>query len=492
MRILEKLGIYGWSTEDENVILASILTGEPLLMLAEHGTSKTGAASLFAKAFGFKYHPYDASKDLFDDVVGFIDIEALKNGTVRYLESEVTIFDKEFVLIDEINRAKKEMQSKWLEILRSRTIMGMTTKVNWVWAACNPVNYHGANNLDQALIGRFAYFLYPPAVSSMNKEDRIKIASNISVSDQPGLGYWTDNNTGGMAKLNLENIGVQLKEIVSRAAKHYEALQGELPEIPKFISYFGKMIMDESKGNVNLDGRRLGYMTRAVYAIRSIEIARAEILDEIPGSLRECIKYSLKATIPTSINDDTVNTEEDMHVIESTLKMISGYVNKNIDNNGIDKIYKLFTSDSIPEVAELLLCEDLPDMAKSKAWENLISTGGLKIQIIALLTLYLEAIYPNTIPEGIGGQLSSKINVDNLSANILSDLTGDDIERAAQVNQLTQSVSTDFEKYLIVSLLGAAINKGSGINVKAIQKEYNAILDEISVLIKKFKDKKAA
>ena len=39
--ILSKLGIYGWKEEDENLLLASLLTGDPLLLIGNHGCAKT-------------------------------------------------------------------------------------------------------------------------------------------------------------------------------------------------------------------------------------------------------------------------------------------------------------------------------------------------------------------------------------------------------------------------------------------------------------------
>src|SRR4030042_2373209 len=113
--ILDRLGIYGWNENLESVLLASLRTGDPLLMIGKHGTSKTGLANKMAKAMDIKYHSYDASKALFEDVLGYPNIEKLKAGEVEYLPSKVTIWDKEFVLIDELNRALLEMQNKWLE-----------------------------------------------------------------------------------------------------------------------------------------------------------------------------------------------------------------------------------------------------------------------------------------------------------------------------------------------------------------------------------------
>ena len=127
--ILHHLGIFGWSGRDENLVLASLLTGDPLLLIGNHGCAKTHVANKVAQALGRSFLVYDASKAMFEDVLGYPNVEKLKHGVVEYVSSPVTIWDKELVLIDEMNRAVPELQSKWLEIIRSRKIMGFPTQV---------------------------------------------------------------------------------------------------------------------------------------------------------------------------------------------------------------------------------------------------------------------------------------------------------------------------------------------------------------------------
>ena len=127
--ILEQLGVYGWPEQDENLLLASLLTGDPLLLIGRHGSAKTSLAQALAGTLDVSFVAYDASKSMFDDILGCPDIEALRRGQVRYVGSEVTIWNQQFVLIDELNRAVPDLASKWLEIVRSRRIMGFQTDV---------------------------------------------------------------------------------------------------------------------------------------------------------------------------------------------------------------------------------------------------------------------------------------------------------------------------------------------------------------------------
>ena len=118
--ILEKLGVFGLKEADENLALASLLTGDPLLLIGNHGCAKTHVANKMAQALGRKFLVYDASKCMFEDILGYPNVEKLKHGIVEYVPSPVTVWDKELILVDELNRALAELQSRWLEIIRSR------------------------------------------------------------------------------------------------------------------------------------------------------------------------------------------------------------------------------------------------------------------------------------------------------------------------------------------------------------------------------------
>ncbi len=53
--ILARLGIYGWKEQDENLLLASLLTGDPLLLIGNHGSAKTLIANKVAEALGLYF-----------------------------------------------------------------------------------------------------------------------------------------------------------------------------------------------------------------------------------------------------------------------------------------------------------------------------------------------------------------------------------------------------------------------------------------------------
>ena len=57
--ILNQLGIYGWEEQDENLILSSLLTGDPLLMIGNHGCAKTHLANKMAQALRKRFAAYE-------------------------------------------------------------------------------------------------------------------------------------------------------------------------------------------------------------------------------------------------------------------------------------------------------------------------------------------------------------------------------------------------------------------------------------------------
>jgi MoxR-like ATPase len=68
--ILREIGIVGLR-DLEPVILAALLTKEPLLLIGAHGTGKSLLLTRISEALGLQFRHYNASLLNFDDLVGF-------------------------------------------------------------------------------------------------------------------------------------------------------------------------------------------------------------------------------------------------------------------------------------------------------------------------------------------------------------------------------------------------------------------------------------
>lgn len=436
--LLEQLGIFGWKEKDENLVLASLLTGDPLLLIGNHGSAKTHAASKISQALNKTHLVYDASKAMFEDVLGYPNIEKLKEGIVEYVPSKVTIWDKEIILIDELNRALPELQSKWLEIIRSRKIMGFPTKVKWVWAAMNPLSYSATQVLDDALIGRFALFIYPPDVLQMNEEDRIKVTTHINGDDAPSITEWSDGiHLETVSKTDVSETGQQMEQLLRTAAKHFHQLRDQVGTLSTFLAKYSDLLLRESKGEVALDGRRLGFIYRNILGNRAVELAKAETLGTTLPVFSESARYVVQSSIPVGLNDASLKRDEAIHKMEICFDLLSSYFDQNSEIARVNLIYELFTTNNLMRKAEILLTANLGEFVNCKAWNDLLKSQS-DITLLAYTALQVEAHKPGTVPQELLMGLSSRIDSNNLSTESIPALTGESVEYIEEVEELLE------------------------------------------------------
>lgn len=194
---LRALGVYGYDAV-EDVILASLVTGDPLLLIGKAGTGKTFLLNSLSEALGIEHRHYNASLIAFDDLVGFP--YPTEDGTaIRYIETPATIWQAESVLIDELSRCKPEHQNRLFSLVHERRIQGLDLpRLRYRWAAMNPCEaensddfYEGSVALDQALADRFAFVIEVPDWDGLEETDRQLIADargvNVPSIDQIGL-----------------------------------------------------------------------------------------------------------------------------------------------------------------------------------------------------------------------------------------------------------------------------------------------------------------
>ncbi|HPN65516.1 MAG TPA: MoxR family ATPase [Candidatus Goldiibacteriota bacterium] len=280
---LEKMGIYGIS-KIEPAILAGLVNGDPVLLIGTHGTAKTTLCRRLAEALSLEYFAYDASKAMFEDMIGFPDPSSITKGEIKYIPTPLSIWSREFILVDEISRARAEMQNKWLEIIRGKQVMGLKAeKLKYVFAAMNPLNYAGSYPLDEALAGRFAFIIKVPELSEMNSEDALKIINNRTEEDGSAL----DNS--GAVKFKKSGVA----GFIEKCRRHLNnpVLQSMCADYTLSIIKFGR------GAGVKTDGRRAGMLKRNCAAYLAVMYEAEKIKkftkEECAPHLQECLLSSV-------------------------------------------------------------------------------------------------------------------------------------------------------------------------------------------------------
>jgi len=453
------LGIHGIPQQEETLMLQSLVTGDPMLMIGKHGSAKTALAEMTATALGVKFQDYDASKSMFEDMLGMPSPSAMQQGRMEYIESPMTLWDKEFLFVDEVNRAAPEMQSKWLEIIRSRQVMGFMLNVKFLWGAMNPMGYEGTQVMDEAYAGRFATFVYIPSVIDMGHDDRQAIIDTVGVDDGPAIGYWTDKKAEKTVKdVDLQVAGVKLKLLLKLAQEQYQILSQDksLKSVTMFLSKFAKSIYARTKSSdssdkttsIELDGRRLGMMRRAIIAARSIEIASAQVFGTNLGTFINTASYTILNTIPTGVNADGGVDEASEAHISNTFQQLQDYFDENADMKLIELNYELMVSNDIVRKAEILLSEDIREITKNSVWTKILTETSLDISVLSLLAMNLEVKNRGILPANIIDQMSKKISSDLLKPKI-PPLIGDQLNYYSRFKEIIEIGNNLIEKLLI-------------------------------------------
>ncbi len=286
--ILSGLGVHGYEPI-EDAFLAGLALGEPILLVGGIGAAKTRLAERTALALGMRFWAYDASKAVFEDVVGFPDPRAMQEGRVEYLDAPLTLWGKEFILVDELSRAPIGMQNKWLEVIQSRRLMGMALlDLQVIVAAMNPPGLVGTMPLDPALAGRFTFVLRVPEVHDLSDEDRKKVIA----SERPGFAL----HRGAQKPLPAEASSNALVAFIRRTRG--EMTWAEKTLRTSLVAYLDRVREYLNYWEVSLDGRRLGMMYRAILALAAVHRACERLPPDLARPPFDLFRHALDCTLP--------------------------------------------------------------------------------------------------------------------------------------------------------------------------------------------------
>jgi MoxR-like ATPase len=268
---LTHIGVQGYG-DVEPIILAGIISGDPLLLVGRAGTGKTYLLNSLSEVLGLEHRHYNASLITFDDLVGF-PMPDESGSSVRYLQTPATIWGAGSVLVDEINRCKPEHQNRFFSLVHERRIQGMLLHdLRYRWAAMNPAEagdgeaYAGCEPLDSALADRFAF------VVTVKDWHELTAQEQQAVADPRGEGL-ISNDRGSL---------------LAYAAERTPLLQALVQDPPAHVTAYCCAVATElNEAGVRISPRRVRQLVRNHLALIAAGCAWGE------ESLWLTLKWSL-------------------------------------------------------------------------------------------------------------------------------------------------------------------------------------------------------
>ena len=259
--LTKPLGLEGWA-KFEPVILASLATEEPMLLVGPHGSAKSFMLERLARALGMDYRFYNASLLNYDDLVG-IPLPNEERTGLRYLTTPSAIWDAEIVFIDEINRTRPELQNKLFPIVHERRVQGIELqRLRYRWAAMNPPPppeaadeeadvYIGAEPLDPALMDRFSFILEIPGWQDLTEQEKRSILRDQYAGEH--------------------SFAIPPADLVRFAREQYELLTARSPQAIE--DYLIALLAALESQRIKVSARRATMLHRNIHAVHAARMA---------------------------------------------------------------------------------------------------------------------------------------------------------------------------------------------------------------------------
>ncbi|MBQ8036560.1 MAG: AAA family ATPase [Proteobacteria bacterium] len=284
--ITEPLGLYGWK-KYEPVLLAALLSEEPLLLVGAHGCAKSFVLERLAESLNMAFRAYNASLINYDDLVG-VPLPDTTRTRLEYLSSPESIWNAEVVFIDEISRTRPELQNKLFPIIHEKRVQGRDLpQLVYRWAAMNPpptdeeldegdALYLGSEPLDVALADRFPFI--------------------ISVPDWDDLSAIEQKNVLEDQFAGRHEFPIAIRELIAEARERYAALVPELtPQLSKFVI---TLIPKLRSSHYDVSTRRATMLLRCAIAIHASREVISQLTGDSSPSLYDSVHLSLLNTLP--------------------------------------------------------------------------------------------------------------------------------------------------------------------------------------------------
>ena len=327
--VFDSLGLCGWQSL-EPVVLASLASRMPVLLVGYHGSGKSLAIESIAKALGLDFRSYNASLINYDDLTG-IPVPSADFKELSYISSDCSIWDAQAVFMDEINRTKPELQNKLFPIIYDRRIQGkLLERLEYRWAAMNPCKldddtdsgdseditdpeYFGAFPLDPALADRFPFIIEVPVWSDFSLQDKLELLK----------GHTRGKNGFGNAN--------KLYDAIRSIREAYDNLDNETIDIS---AHYIAMLCDCLSSSFGYVSSRRSVMMHEAFmylysALCVLESCDARFSQEL---FENCAKIHIKYVIPDLASGRKIDAVKMQGIVSQALT----FTFDSVDNRLID------------------------------------------------------------------------------------------------------------------------------------------------------------
>ena len=384
-QFLRQLGTFGWEPISR-FVFASALTGTPICVYGTHGAGKTMTFRRLAqKAFNKSYCLYDASKANLVDIIGYPNVESFKKGKMDFVRTPMSIWDKSIIILDEITRAREDIQNSYLEVLRNRTMQGVPTGADFVFTAANTLEYAGTRPLDEAFASRIGYYCEVPELLDMRDDDQELVVSAREGCDSPGLRFW--NTTLQNPEDLIPDISEEFRNFMGDVSEYYQQVSDVYREMfVEYIRMFSTNLKsrtrkrssgDENKKNksgseIKLDARTNVTLVSNMLANVALESWEFEKLGIkfTDNHLREVVIDTIFHSFPWALTGQEVNkaavseAHEQAYRILKTQDMVAYMINN--EKNPVRRVMLALHMDDLEPVALFDAIEELLENDKSK------------------------------------------------------------------------------------------------------------------------------
>ena len=210
----DNLGIFGWG-DIEPVILSAIVANKSILLIGDHGSNKTEACKVIAKAIlgDIEFRHYEVPHLNFDDFLGYTNPKTLAKGKLEFIETPISIWGAQAALFDEINKVNPFMQGKLHEVVRTGKIMGLKTDLKICFSAVNPPVKYQTSFMDLPLASRFC-MVQVPSFSDFSNKIQQQILDKGVVNGYPKLRRVMQQATNRFAKMDSDEINPVIMKIM--------------------------------------------------------------------------------------------------------------------------------------------------------------------------------------------------------------------------------------------------------------------------------------